>query len=104
MRTPSRDSTGIALLYEYYNQLYYFERRFFSPEKGLGVFFDWWVFLLDFPYCEIRTRRLASCEIFGAVFRASAERICRSFGGNWALKTVADAAQCPVVLALKTGA
>lgn len=41
MRTPSRDATGIGLLYEYYNQLYFFERRFFSPERGLGVFFDW---------------------------------------------------------------
>lgn len=43
MRTPSRDATGIALLYEYYNQLYFFERRFFSPERGLGVFFEWYV-------------------------------------------------------------
>ena len=43
MRTPSRDATGIGLLYEYYNQLYFFERRFFSPERGLGVFFDWYV-------------------------------------------------------------
>jgi len=41
MRTPSRDLTGIGLLYEYYNQLYYFERRFFSPERGLGIYFEW---------------------------------------------------------------
>lgn len=41
MRTPSRDATGIGLLYEYYNQLYFFERRFFSPERGLGIYFEW---------------------------------------------------------------
>ena len=41
MRTPSRDATGVTLLYEYYNQLYFFERRFFSPEPGLGVYFEW---------------------------------------------------------------
>ena len=42
MRTPSRDTTGVGLLYEYYNQLYYFERRFFSPERGLGIYFEWY--------------------------------------------------------------
>lgn len=49
MRTPSRDATGIGLLYEYYNQLYFFERRFFSPERGLGVFFDWYVIQIFRP-------------------------------------------------------
>lgn len=50
MRTPSRDATGIGLLYEYYNQLYFFERRFFSPERGLGVFFDWYVIQISPDY------------------------------------------------------
>lgn len=54
MRTPSRDATGIALLYEYYNQLYYFERRFFSPERSLGVFFEWYIFVL---YWQVACKR-----------------------------------------------
>ena len=41
MRTPIRDQHGIALLFEYYNQLYFVERRFFPPDRSLGIFFEW---------------------------------------------------------------
>lgn len=32
-RTPSRDTTGINLIFRYYNLLYYVERRFFPYGK-----------------------------------------------------------------------
>lgn len=41
MRTPLRDNTGIALLFRYYNQLYFVERRFFPPDRSLGIYFEW---------------------------------------------------------------
>lgn len=42
MRTPTRDNNGIALLFEYYNQLYFVERRFFPPDRSLGIYFEWY--------------------------------------------------------------
>lgn len=41
MRTPLRDNNGIALLFRYYNQLYFVERRFFPPDRSLGIYFEW---------------------------------------------------------------
>lgn len=41
MRTPLRDNSGIALLFRYYNQLYFVERRFFSSDRSLGIYFEW---------------------------------------------------------------
>ena len=41
MRTPQRSSTGLTLLFEYYNQLYFIERRLFPPDRHLGVYFEW---------------------------------------------------------------
>lgn len=41
MRTPLRDSSGISLLFRYYNQLYFVERRFFPPDRSLGIYFEW---------------------------------------------------------------
>lgn len=26
----------------YYNQLYFVERRFFPPDRSLGIFFEWY--------------------------------------------------------------
>ena len=40
-RTPMRTDAGIQLLFEYYNQLYFFERRFFSTESSPNVFLEW---------------------------------------------------------------
>ena len=42
MRTPTRDNNGIALLFEYYNQLYFVERRFFPSDRSLGIYFEWY--------------------------------------------------------------
>ena len=42
MRTPSRNSQGVALLLQYYNQLHFVERRFFTPDKTCGrLHFHW---------------------------------------------------------------
>lgn len=41
MRTPLRDTTGVSLLFRYYNQLYFVERRFFPPDRSLGIYFEW---------------------------------------------------------------
>jgi hypothetical protein len=46
MRTPLRDTSGVALLFQYYNQLYFVERRFFPPDRSLGIYFEWQVVLL----------------------------------------------------------
>ena len=41
-RTPTRDSQGISLLFQYYNQLHFVERRFFTPERNSGsLYFQW---------------------------------------------------------------
>ena len=49
MRTPTRDSNGISLLFEYYNQLYFVERRFFPPDRSLGIYFEWYDSLTGVP-------------------------------------------------------
>ena len=42
MRTPTRDSQGISLLFQYYNQLYFVERRFFTSDRSSGrLHFEW---------------------------------------------------------------
>lgn len=41
-RTPARDLQGVSLLFRYYNLLYYVERRFFPPDRTLGVYFEWY--------------------------------------------------------------
>jgi len=64
MRTPSRDTTGVGLLYEYYNQLYYFERRFFSPERGLGIYFEWFDSLTGVPSAQRTVAFEKACVLF----------------------------------------
>jgi len=49
MRTPTRDSHGIGLLFQYYNHLYYVERRFFPPDRSLGIYFEWYDSLTGVP-------------------------------------------------------
>ena len=42
IRTPTRDSQGISLLFQYYNQLHFVERRFFTSERNSGsLHFQW---------------------------------------------------------------
>merc|ERR1712038_1357026 len=52
MRTPTRDRNGTALLFQYYNQLYFVERRFFPPDRSLGIFFEWYDSLTGVPSCQ----------------------------------------------------
>ncbi|XP_020850926.1 rhophilin-1 isoform X1 [Phascolarctos cinereus] len=49
IRTPSRNEAGLDLLMEYYNQLYFLDIRFFSPNRNLGVFFHWYDSLTGVP-------------------------------------------------------
>ncbi|KAM9364909.1 rhophilin-1 [Pholidichthys leucotaenia] len=49
MRTPSRNQTGLELLMEYYNQLYYLDQRFFPAQRNLGVHFHWYDSLTGVP-------------------------------------------------------
>ena len=42
MRTPTRDSQGISLLFNYFNQLHFVERRFFTSDGSCGsLHFEW---------------------------------------------------------------
>ena len=54
VRTPSRDGHGISLLFQYYNQLHFVERRFYSPDRQTGLFFEWYDSLTGVP-CTQKT-------------------------------------------------
>lgn len=54
MRTPTRDGHGIGLLFKYYNQLYFVERRFFPPDRSSGLHFEWYDSLTGVP-CTQKT-------------------------------------------------
>jgi len=54
MRTPTRDRNGTALLFQYYNQLYFVERRFFPPDRSSGLHFEWYDSLTGVP-CTQKT-------------------------------------------------
>lgn len=47
--TPARDEEGIDLLFEYYNQLYFIDNRFFPPSRPLGIFLTWYDSLTGIP-------------------------------------------------------
>ncbi|XP_046377278.1 rhophilin-2-B-like isoform X2 [Haliotis rufescens] len=49
IRTPLRDWSGVELLTEYFNQLYYVERRFFPEEGNLAIHFHWYDSLTGVP-------------------------------------------------------
>ncbi len=48
-----RTEAGVQLLFEYYNQVYFLERRFFSPEKSLNLFFEWYVDMICLGFYSI---------------------------------------------------
>ncbi|XP_059197133.1 rhophilin-1 [Centropristis striata] len=52
MRTPSRTQSGLELLMEYYNQLFYLDQRFFPLHRTLGVHFHWYDSLTGVPSCQ----------------------------------------------------
>ncbi|KAL1513277.1 hypothetical protein ABEB36_002703 [Hypothenemus hampei] len=70
MRTPLRDATGIGLLFRYYNQLYYVERRFFPPDRSLGIYFEWFDSLTGVPSCQRTVAFEKACVLFnmGAIY------------------------------------
>ncbi|XP_044744645.1 rhophilin-2 isoform X1 [Coccinella septempunctata] len=70
MRTPLRDSSGISLLFRYYNQLYFVERRFFPPDRSLGIYFEWFDSLTGVPSCQRTVAFEKACVLFniGAVY------------------------------------
>lgn len=49
IRTPERNYAGIELLTEYFNQLYYVEKRFFRPNRQLALHFHWYDSLTGVP-------------------------------------------------------
>ncbi|KAK0177946.1 hypothetical protein PV328_001939 [Microctonus aethiopoides] len=67
-RTPTRDPAGIALLLRYYNQLYFIERRFFPPDRSLGIYFEWFDSLTGVPSCQ----RTVAFEKASVLFNAGA--------------------------------
>ncbi|XP_011499332.1 PREDICTED: rhophilin-2 [Ceratosolen solmsi marchali] len=67
-RTPTRDTAGIGLLLRYYNQLYFIERRFFPPERSLGIYFEWYDSLTGVPSCQ----RTVAFEKASVLFNAGA--------------------------------
>ncbi|XP_049939722.1 rhophilin-2 isoform X1 [Schistocerca serialis cubense] len=70
MRTPLRDSSGVALLFQYYNQLYFVERRFFPPDRSLGIYFEWYDSLTGVPSCQRTVAFEKACVLFniGAIY------------------------------------
>lgn len=63
-RTPSRDAQGVGLLFRYYNLLYYVERRFFPPDRTLGVYFEWYDSLTGVPSCQRTVAFEKACILF----------------------------------------
>ncbi|XP_037725894.1 rhophilin-2-A isoform X1 [Drosophila subpulchrella] len=63
-KTPSRDALGVALLFRYYNTLYYVERRFFPPDRNLGVYFEWYDSLTGVPSCQRTIAFEKACTLF----------------------------------------
>ncbi|XP_014241847.1 rhophilin-2 isoform X2 [Cimex lectularius] len=64
MRCPRRDESGIELLYQYYNQLYFVERRFFSPDRNLGIYFEWYDSFTGVPSCQRTVAFEKACVLF----------------------------------------
>ncbi|XP_075229263.1 GTP-Rho-binding protein rhophilin isoform X2 [Lycorma delicatula] len=64
MRTPNRDGSGITLLFQYFNQLYFVERRFFPPDRSLGIYFEWYDSLTGVPSCQRTVAFEKACVLF----------------------------------------
>uniref|UniRef100_A0AAG5DXS5 Rhophilin n=1 Tax=Anopheles atroparvus TaxID=41427 RepID=A0AAG5DXS5_ANOAO len=63
-KTPTRDAQGVSLLFRYYNLLYYVERRFFPPDRSLGVYFEWYDSLTGVPSCQRTVAFEKACILF----------------------------------------
>jgi len=65
MRTPSRNSHGVALLFKYYNQLHFVERRFFKSDKTCGrLHFHWYDSLTGAPSSQKTIAYEKACVLF----------------------------------------
>ncbi|GFO30993.1 rhophilin-2-like protein [Plakobranchus ocellatus] len=49
VRTPERSQAGVELLMEYYSQLGFVEKRFFSSKRHLSLYFHWYDCLTGVP-------------------------------------------------------
>lgn len=49
IRTPHRDASGVKLLFQYYNLLYFVDKRFFASHRNLGLHFEWFDSLTGLP-------------------------------------------------------
>ncbi|CAN7992173.1 unnamed protein product [Ixodes hexagonus] len=67
-RTPTRDQAGVQLLYEYYNLLYFVDRRFFPPNRSMGIFFEWFDSLTGVP----STQKTVAFEKASVLFNIAA--------------------------------
>lgn len=79
-RTPTRDIQGVSLLFRYYNLLYYVERRFFPPDRSLGIYFEWYDSLTGVPSCQRTVAFEKACVLFnmGAIYTQIGARQDRS--------------------------
>lgn len=70
LRTPQRNESGIELLMEYYNQLYFLEKRFFPPNRKLPVMFHWYDSLTGVPNIQKTLTFEKGCILFniGALY------------------------------------
>ncbi|XP_022644990.1 rhophilin-1-like isoform X2 [Varroa jacobsoni] len=66
-RTPSRNQAGVQLLFEYYNLLYFVDRRFFHP-KSSNVYFEWFDSLTGVP----STQKTVAFEKASVLFNIAA--------------------------------
>ncbi|BES99737.1 BRO1 [Nesidiocoris tenuis] len=64
MRSPHRDSSGVSLLFQYYNQLYFVERRFFPPDRSLPIYFEWFDSLTGVPSSQRTVAFEKACVLF----------------------------------------
>lgn len=69
-RTPQRNDSGIELLLEYYNQLYFLEKRFFPVERHIPVMFHWYDSLTGVPNIQKTLTFEKGCVLFniGALY------------------------------------
>lgn len=70
LRTPQRNDSGVGLLMEYYNQLYFLEKRFFPPERKIPIMFHWYDSLTGVPNIQKTLTFEKGCVLFnvGALY------------------------------------
>ena len=64
VRTPTRDMEGVSLLFQYYNQLHFVERRFFPSDKRNGLYFEWYDSFTGVPCIQKTVTFEKACVLF----------------------------------------